>query len=76
MGVDLDLVLQILRHETARAIHRYCVTNADVHSVICVIELFYSAGIVLQIVKTKKIKPNTMLDTLKMWGSMSNLQNK
>ena len=45
---DLDLVLQILGHEPARAVHYYRVSHADVHSMIRVIQPFNRGGIVLQ----------------------------
>ena len=48
MGRCLNLVLQVFRHEAARAIHSYCVTHTDVYSMVCVIEFFYGTGIVLR----------------------------
>ncbi len=47
-GNDLNLVLQILGHEAARAVHYYRVSHADVHSVVRVIQPFNGGGIVLQ----------------------------
>jgi hypothetical protein len=46
-GRHLDLVLQILGHEAARAIHGYGVPHADVNSMIRVVKPFNSFGVVL-----------------------------
>ncbi len=46
-GNDLDLVLEILGHEPARAVNYYRVSHADVHSVIRVVQPFNGGGIVL-----------------------------